>query len=473
MHLDLTTLTVLPPVAVAPPPPRPVNPTQARTYVTRRRTSASRSSASSSSARAGGGRAPKVRSDGKVDVSCPQCGTKYRIVEEDLDAKIECQECHRVFFGKTTVGKRARTQDNSKVYIGFGIGAVAIIGIFMMMSNSNDKPAPKPKVQEAPKTVYSIGNNPRTDQLVKWGQAIGSDNQLVIGRHSDMTALAKIVEVAPGDDSAVYAALKTHDSTRYLRELECVSGTLSNEEAMTAATGTGLLFVTPKPGTDDYKANTRGEIEVTFRADGEQVRVTGWTVKLPPVRNPNKPDPSKTTYIPNKDIAAPTATEITDSAGTRTVKESQPAAVPHWEKATPAQQKMADEVVADILRSADPESPGGIFTRATLRVQELDDRKAVVPRVLNAMYELYSDVNANNMKLSQLNRALVTFTGFAVNYQVESTGDAAKDKGKRESCVRQWFAFWWRYSNGDLSQFLDLREDLEEPLEDPKKKSGK
>ncbi len=436
-----------------------------------RRPSTSRS-ASSPAGRAGAKAAPKVRSDGKVDVSCPQCGTRYRVSEENLDSKIECQECHRVFFAKTTAGKRARTQDNSKVYIGFGIGAAALIGIFVLMSQGGDTPPAKPRTVETPKVVHTLGNNPRTDQLVKWGQAIGSGNQLVIQRNSDMAALGRMVGIESGDATAVIAALATHDSTRYLRELECASGTLADEASMTANAGKGVLFVTPKPGTDDYLTNTRGEFEVEFRMEGDQVRVTGWTLKMKPARNPKKPDPNNVSYAPNKDIAKPDVVQITDSAGTRTVKESKPTAVPHWDKATPAQQKLADEVVADILRSADPEAKGGLFTRATLRVQELDDRKAVVPRVLNAMYELYGDVNANNMKLSQLNRALVTFTGYAVNYQVEDTGDAAKDKAARESCVRQWFAFWWRYSSGDLSEFLDLGDDLDKP-KDPNQGTGK
>lgn len=141
--------------------------------------------------------------------------------------------------------------------------------------------------------------------------------------------------------------------------------------------------------------------------------------------------------------------------------------MPHWEKATPEQQKMADEVVADIIRSADNSAPGPLFNQATMKIQTMADKQATVPRVLNAMYELYADVNANNMKLSQLNRALVAWTGYAVNYQVEAGADPAKDKAQRESCVRQWFAFWWRY-HGDLSEFFDARENLDEPLEDPK-----
>ena len=62
----------------------------------------------------------------------------------------------------------------------------------------------------------------------------------------------------------------------------------------------------------------------------------------------------------------------------------------------------------------------------------------------------------------------------AVRNQIESTADPAKDKAARESCVRQWFAFWWRYSSGDLSEWIDMRENLDEPAEDPaKKKAGK
>jgi hypothetical protein len=186
---------------------------------------------------------------------------------------------------------------------------------------------------------------------------------------------------------------------------------------------------------------------------------------MAPVRNPAKPDDSKLSFTPNKDIAKPDVVEVTDSAGTRKVQESKPTPVPHWDKATPEQQVAADKIVADILASAVPDAPGGLFNRATLSVRTDEQRKAVVPRVLNAMHDCYTDTVANNMKLNLLNRAMVSFTGFAVNYQVEDSGNAAKDKAERESCVRQWFAFWWRYS-GDLSKWFDTRENLEEPLEE-------
>lgn len=432
-------------------------------------------SRSSSKSRAGGGRGPKVRTDGKVDVSCPQCGTTYRIADTALDQKLECVECHRVFFPKTTVGKRAKTQDNTKTYLIFGGVALALIVLFVVISNSNANPVIKPPVQPvAKKDVLTPMNHPRTQQLVLWAQAMGSDSRLVIQTHSDLNAVAKVVGLESASDPLkVFAAIQTHDSTRYLRELMCESGMLADEATMTAPSGKAILYVTPKPGTDDYRKNTRGDIEVEFRMEGDQVKVTGWRVAMVPARNPNKPDPSAVTYAPNKDIAKPELKEITDSAGTRKVKESQPAAVPHWDKATPELQKKADQVVADILRAADPEAPGGLYMRTKLSVRTLDEKKAVVPRILNAMYELYGDVNSNNEKLILLDKALADFTGFAVNYESKGTGDAAKDKALRESSIRQWFAFWYRYSNGDLTEFIDTRENLDEPLEPPKKSDKK
>lgn len=431
-----------------------------------RRTPASRSSSTSRSPRGA-----RPRTDGKVDVSCPQCATQYRLPADAIDEKMECVECHRTFFPKTTIGKRVKAQDNTKTYVMMGGGALAVIVLFAVMANSGGgEPAKPSKPPEVRREVVSRGNHPRTAQIVKWAQAMGTDNRLVIKTHNDLGALAARLEVPAGDENALFAAIASHDATRYLRELVADSGELESEEAMTAPSGRALVYVTPKPGTDDWKKNTRGELLVSFTMSGDQVKVTGWETKMAPVRNPAKPDDSKRTYVPNKDIARPEEVQVSDSAGTRKVAESKPTPVPHWSEATPAQQQMADKAVADILASANPESPGGLFNRATMSIRSLEDRKAVVPRVLNAMHDLYADVNANNQKLGLLDKALVGWTGYAVNYQLKDSGDPAKDKAARESCVRQWFAFWWRYSSGDLGDFFDMRENLDEPLEETPQK---
>ena len=62
-----------------------------------------------------------------------------------LDEKIECSECHRVFFAKSTAGKRVAAPDHTKAYIGFGVVIVAIIGLFAISGSGNSAPPKKKK----------------------------------------------------------------------------------------------------------------------------------------------------------------------------------------------------------------------------------------------------------------------------------------------------------------------------------------
>jgi DNA-directed RNA polymerase subunit RPC12/RpoP len=410
-----------------------------------------------------------------VDISCPQCAAAYRVTSDLLDEKIECTECHRVFFAKSTVGKRVTAPDHTKTYIGFGVAAVAIIALFVL-SNSGPKAvkkaaAPK-KVEVAP---YGRSDHPRALGLQKWSKSLASNNQLVLATHTDMEAIAELLGVVPKSNSKsesssassnngvnpteVMAALISHKSTELLRTMDCTT-MLETDADMTAASGNGFIYVTPKTGDDRFKRNTRGTFTVTFKADGNNIKVSSFAIKQKPVYLRGK-DPSKTYFTGNKDIARPDEVEITDSAGTRKVSESKPAAVPHWAKATPEQRALADEVVAGILAAAVPDAPGALFNRATLKVRGPESTKAAVPRVLNAMFESYSDVITNHQKLILLDRALYQWTGYAVNYPARPTGNDEADTKRRQSCIRQWFGHWYRYHD-NLEAFIDSAEDLDD-----------
>lgn len=377
-----------------------------------------------------------------------------------LDEKIECTECHRVFFAKTTVGKRIAAPDHTKTYIGFGVAIVAIIGLFVM-SSGDKKPVKK---NEAPKVViapYGKGDHPRALGIAAWAQSIGNNNQLVLTRHTDLTAMAAHLNLENAEAATVMAALQKDKSTNLLRTMECGSTRLETDADMTAASGSAFIYVTPKSGDDRFKRNTRGTFLVTFNTDGDTVKVTSFTLQQKPVYLVGK-DPSIVYFTGNKDIAKPEAVEITDSAGTRKVAESTPTAVPHWDQATPEQRAMADEIVAGILAAAVPDAPGALFNRATNKIKSSDKagKKATVPRVLNAMFDVYDDVIGNHQKIILLDRALYQWTGYAVNYPARPTGNDEADKKRRQSCIRQWFAHWYRYSD-NLDEFFDSSENLE------------
>lgn len=401
-------------------------------------------------------------------MQCPQCGTQYRVTEESLDQKLECASCHRTFFPKAMVGKRAKAQDHTKTYVIFGGVAVAVIAsFFLLSSNGDEKSKPKPTATADQGSTYTRGTHPRAAQIAAWAQAIAANNVLVEGTHSDTRAVAALFglpeDATSGDLTQAY---QTHEAARFLRELDGRSAMLSTDAAMDDQRGTAIVYLTAKPGDDTYSSKTRGEVEVSFRMDGTQVKVTGWKVTLPPERNPGKARPAAgkggQVAAPNTAIAEATVTEITDDAGTRKVKESKVTPVAHWDAASPELRAKADAVVADILRSVTDNMPV-LYNKAMKKVETLDDRKATVPRVLNAINDLYADVNANNDKIVPLTKALEAMTGFAANYPKTGTGDAAKDKTARESSIRQYFAYWYQYGNSDLSRYFETEESLEMP----------
>ncbi|MCK5941853.1 MAG: hypothetical protein KAI24_07805, partial [Planctomycetes bacterium] len=273
-------------------------------------------------------------------MQCPQCGAAYRVGQDMLDQKIECADCHRVFFAKSTAGRRVQKPDYTKAYVGFGIAAVAIVIIFAMTGGKKDDPKQdKPKV-EAPKAPqYGRGDHPRALALAEWAKAIGSNSQLILSRHSDLKALAKQLELDSTDKSAVIVGLQQHESTELLRTMNCDVAELDTEQDMTADAGSAKIFVTPKSGDERFKRNTRGIYSVTFKMDEGTPKVTSFKLTMEPIYSPGK-NPGVKRYEVNQDIAKADSVTITDSAGTRTVQESKPGPMPHWDGATPQQREM-------------------------------------------------------------------------------------------------------------------------------------
>lgn len=223
--------------------------------------------------------------DGKVVAGCPRCGETLSIAEDLLEQKIECPSCHRTFFPKTTVGVRTKKPDHAKTYWLFGLAAVAVIGSFFVISSLGERKGKPSEPAPTKKIVYTRTTHPRTAAVLAWAQAIRNDNQLVFATHTDMLAAARLLGAPPGNRQAILAAVATHASLKLLRDMDIQRSALLTDDAMTAATGRATLTLTPRPGTDDFTANAQAEVEVAFKMEEDQVKVTDWTVVQAPQRN--------------------------------------------------------------------------------------------------------------------------------------------------------------------------------------------
>ncbi len=421
---------------------------------------------------------PRVRSDGRVDCFCPECGAQYRVAADTLeDAKIQCTQCTRTFFAKATAGKKVRKPDHSKVYLGFGIATVVIIASFMLLGGGGAKPA-KPAASTPAKQQVDLLAHPRAKQLENWQKSLAAADNFGLRNATDLAAMQKLLAVQPEKDypnssgaerealeAAILGALTTSEQSRFLRELELFSASLVDEASATGDRGAVRFSMAPRRGDPGYDPNSNATVVVQFRIADRQPMVTGWEVVSKPVVKA----PKKDSFTPHQTIERPKESTISEGGQQVKVTESAPVALDHLPE-TPADVRAeVDRLVANIVKSGDPDAPGGLFAGATLKLRDERLKKAAMPRMLNAMYELYGDVNANNMRISQVDRALRDLTGFSFNYQVKDTGDAAKDKASRESVVRQWFAWWWRYANGEFDKLIDKEEELLPPAGQPSK----
>ena len=386
------------------------------------------------------------------------------MAEEAIETKIQCADCKRTFFPKAVVGKRQKSQDHTKIYVGFGAAALVIIGSLVLMSRGGDKPAPKPSAPavDTKAAQLQIDRKARQDQAMRWARAVASAELMTLRNYSDMAELGKALGVdgtLVGDarDQAILAALPKNEATRLFSEMECTTADVA-EDAVKAGLGPVGFYFTSKPGDTLYDGKAGAMVTAQWRMDGSQMRIGSFALTTKPVLRGRRPGEGNT-FKPSDEIAKPRQAETTRGGVVTKVTESDPVAIAHLADTPEAVRQKIDKLVQDVIASADPDAPGQIWGRATSQLKEIG--RPAVARLMNALHELYPDVQGNNQKISQVTRSLLDITGMAFAYDVRGSGDAAKDKPARESVIRQWFAWWWRYANDDFQDAIEKEESLD------------
>ncbi|MEC7584719.1 MAG: hypothetical protein VYE77_10400 [Planctomycetota bacterium] len=439
-----------------------------------KRPSAGSRSASSrrSRTRPRSGSTARARTDGKIDIYCPQCAAHYRIPETSVDSKVQCTQCKRTFFAKTTAGKRTKAPDNTKVYIGFGVGVLVFIIGLVALSGGNDTPRrePEPQVTKTGPSPLELEQRQREEQIKRWVNYVATSDLIGIGRMSDMPALAAVLGVpddleGPAFDNEFLKRATNDDCMRLLFEMDCTAAEAQIAE-VGADSGSGTLYLAAKPGDTVYDKRAGAQLAIQWRMVNGTLQVTSCAIKVPPVIRGPRSGGNK--IRPSADVAKPEIKEINLGGEKVKVRESPPVPLGHLEGTTPAQQAKIDELVTQLIDSADPESPGYLFGRTTNALDKIvivqedgKERKPAIPRLLNALNDLYPDVMANNDKLKQINKALLQLTGMEFAYDFR--GNQPSKKPARVSTIRQWFAWWWRYANDTHTEAIDQVEDLDKP----------
>ena len=420
---------------------------------------------------------PRPAVDGKVNVFCPQCSAEYRIPGEDMDNRIRCRHCQRVFSPRATLGARRRPQPGALTFIWATVGAVALIGLGVLIKSLA---TPTPVTNRVAQQQPSIGpSNPRVQAVRRWVDAVAAGNSFGIEYGADLAALVKFLEI-PTERSyhnafpderreltaKVREVLATGERARVLREFEMTTGQLQNRTMLNSAQGRVLIDLQPR---DPHKYRGNATVAIDFTMEGVKPGVTGWEVQFAPhvvetARDLPQQSAGSDAVGPHgvgtaeqrghPEIALPRSSHTTFRGKEVLILESELVPLSHLADTDPLLRAEVDRLIGDLL---DLDGPGALANRSIQRLSQIG--RAAIPRLLNQFHELSSDLEANNLKLTRVDRALRVMTGRAFEYEPGSHLTQREElEEQRLSALKQWYAWWYRNHDRD-SALIDRQEN--------------
>ena len=139
---------------------------------------------------------PAVGRDGKANIACPNCATRYKIAEENLESQVTCGQCQRTFYPLAAAGSRRKPADNSKPIL-YGIGALAVMVVIGLIVNSLSQPAPRKNraIAQEPEPI-KLGNSTReVRSVMEWATAIANKDSLNARMYTDLDAVQKLLGI--------------------------------------------------------------------------------------------------------------------------------------------------------------------------------------------------------------------------------------------------------------------------------------
>ena len=408
--------------------------------VTRRSSSSRRSSGES--------RGPRADRDGKSQVFCPDCGTAFRVPSENLDLRIKCSHCARLFVAKTALKPASNAKEKQMYWLVGGLLVVVLgIGIAIKSMGGDSNAAEQKNAAElsTPRKTPIDDRNPRVSDVKKWFEGMSNGRELDIESTCDLDRMKDQLGLAPGKllgnlpDSEraslrmqIVAALTKGPETALFRDLTWGYGQLGSENQATGSSGEVEADLNPK---DEKKYRTGGRIKIAFESqkDASSARVVRWEFLQKPEL---KTDVAKaaSAHKVQKDIGETKKVVRMIEGKAKTVEEAEIVPLAHLED-TP--EPLRQEIDAAIATLIDSEKGAKEVTKARLRLAEIG--RPAIPRLLTKFHELPGKTPEERLSLNQIVRLLVDMTNQAYGYAPD---DASATEEQRTSALKRYYAWW-------------------------------
>lgn len=433
---------------------------------------------------------PAIDRDGKASISCPNCSTRYKIAEANLEAKVTCTQCHRTFFPLAAAGSRRKPVDNSKPII---YGAVAVVGLILIgvVINSLSTPSKRKSgvVAKVPEPIQLGSSTREVRSVMAWATAIGSKDSLNARMYTDLDAMQKLLDVDPatkhsttfGDDKTalgtrILDTLYASDQALVYRAYRPSSGRITEEAMVAKKAGTVRLSLYPRNSKVTKDSAT---VEVYYRLDtkSDTFQIYRWNViemaRVDYLLEKLEGKAPRKKHKPHELIGKITSRKVMFAGEKVDIEEAELVPLPHHKDTSPEDRKKIDELIDVVL---DLNVSGILRNRATEQLVDLG--KSSVPRLLSKMYELHRmKTQEDVLTVNLLCRTLRLTTGwrFGFNPRDHKDSQLGGTESERISALKQWYAWWARYYDREDWKLEDSDEDIELTTEqiEAKRKANK
>ena len=400
-------------------------------------------------------------------IQCPFCHTESRLPSDKEGAKVRCGECSKIYTARPPGARRSA--GTSGLTLGITIGAGVLIALMFFLVNRYKPDSVVPVVaaieeQELKPMVDSVGWDSEPVRTVRdvYQGAFDQDRNrlrsllhlerihLDSGATADFTSLttaeveslfdqtlARLVEGVAEEDDDVLAEWKPFDG-------EVI------EEQDTAA-----VVRVKVQGRDGERAIETRSMEFQLARDiraGERWKVIAWKRWF---------SPEELAAIKRRRVREYEKVTLSDGS---VVFEAEPRPLEHLDD-TPTELRARIDAAFAQLIDFDLRPPENA---AAMRELEGIGRPAV-PILLTGLFEIPLETDEQAMKVNLINQCLEQITGFYTGWkpQVAQGSGTGTTQERRQSAIKQWFAWWFRKGHRfeEKPEQKDLLEELITPTE--------
>ena len=392
-------------------------------------------------------------------IECPFCHAQARIADSKEGARVRCGQCEKVYTAREP-GRRKRTgTQGTSIAIFIAVGVLALIAL-VIVRRQGSEPAPLPSAvateEAAPEPVDRSGwESAPVVAARQLFEAAEIANRDVLRRRLASGSAPTAASGAPAGEAGAWPALGL------------------DERVVALATGTGemaLAIRAWKPfdgevvaesddrarvrlqvaGRDPQTAAETRVLELRLALEDGDWTVVDWERYFTP--------PELEALEAAARAAARAQVETVELSDGSVVRESEPGPIPFADD-TPEAQRGA--ITEDLARLVDFELDPRDNADAKARLVE--HGAPALPALLTAVFELPLETPEDAMKLNLVNQCLEEITGHHTGFkpQIFEGSATGTTEERRESALRQWFAWW--HSEGHRFEGRPEPEAEQEP----------